>query len=83
MDGKNIQMNVNQFMVRLDELVGRIQHKSVREAFIENMEHLSKTNERLKDKSFCSWMMTYLAWNELGDEEDCEQYYWDLMLEDE
>ena len=69
-------MKIEKFLAQistvLDDL-GSVEHQK---SFSENMEHL-----KIEDKSFADWMMTYLAWNELGSEEDCKNLYW--YLEDD
>jgi hypothetical protein len=29
-----------------------------------------------KDMTFCEWFEIWLAWNELGELEDCKRQYW-------
>lgn len=41
-------------------------------SFIKNMENLPAIN---KDMSAFEWWETYLAWSEVGTEEDMERYY--------
>ena len=65
-------MKIDQFLIDVDEVIKELQNN--KEAFGENMKHMG-----LRDKSFCSWLMTYLAWSEVGDERDCNNY-WELKL---
>ena len=68
-------MKIDQFLIDVDEVIDDL--LSGKDAFRENMKHI-----KMKDQSFCSWLITYFAWIEIGTEEDCENYYWHLM-EDE
>jgi len=66
-------MMVNDFLEKIDFVLDELKNKSHKEAFAKNMEHLE-----LEDKKFSEWVMTYLAWSELGSEKDVANYYWNL-----
>lgn len=68
-------MQVNRFVELVDVVLSDLHaHKN---SFMKNMEHLEG-----EDKKFSEWMMTYLAWSELGTTEDIERYYGHLDEEE-
>jgi len=70
------KINVDEFINEVDEILSDLKRSKV--AFANNMKHHNK-----EDHPFCHWMMMYLAWSELADEEDCRNYYWQYEVEDE
>lgn len=69
-------MKVNKFLELLDDVLDDLRAKEHKEAFAKNTEHL-----KIDDKKFSEWLMTYLAWSEVGSEEDVAMYYWHLEEE--
>ncbi len=67
-------MKIEKFIEDVDDVLDNL--KNNKQAFLENMKHLN-----LDNKKFSEWMMTFLAWNELGSEEDCAAFYWNLEEE--
>ncbi len=71
-------MKIETFIKQVDTVLDELSDKHHKESFSKNMKHLE-----WEDKPFSEWMMTYLAWSELGSEEDCKAYYWYLEDEEE
>ena len=71
-------MKIKKFFAQISTVLDELGNPTHQESFSENMKHL-----KIDDKSFADWMMTYLAWSELGSEEDCKRFYWYLEDEDE
>lgn len=71
-------MQAKTFIELVDEVLDELKNKEHKEAFAENLLKLG-----VKDRKFSEWMMTYLAWSELGSEKDVAQYYWNLEAEEE
>ncbi len=69
-------MRAEKFVIAVDEVLTMLKSSENKVAFLANMRHLN-----IKDKPFSEWIMTYLAWNELGSEEDCKAFYWHLEEE--
>jgi len=70
-------MKIEKFIELVDDVLNELKSNEHKESFKENMEHLEE-----EDKKFSEWMMTYLAWSELGSEKDCATFYWNLENED-
>lgn len=71
-------MKIDIFFQRISTVLDDLRSPEHQKIFIENMARLDK-----QDGSFAEWMMTYLAWSELGSEKDCKNYYWYLEDKDE
>lgn len=59
-------IDVDEFLEELDDILDAV--KKSKSVFRSNMIHLNAEN-----RSFCDWLETILAWNELGSDKD---YYW-------
>ena len=66
-------MKIHEFIVIVDDVLEDLASKGNKEAFLKNMEHAN-----VADRKFSEWMIMYLSWSELGSEEDCAEYYWNL-----
>jgi len=71
-------MQAKTFIELVDEVLDDLRYTYHKEAFAENLLKLG-----VKDRKFSEWMMTYLAWSELGSEEDVARHYWHLEAEEE
>lgn len=63
-------MQASKFIELVDVVLDELKNQEHKEAFAENLTELG-----VKDRKFSEWMMTYLAWSELGSEEDIARYY--------
>lgn len=69
-------MQAERFIILVDQVLDILKEPSHKEAFVDNLHHLGKD-----EMKFSEWIMTYLAWSELGSAEDVASYHWDFEEE--
>lgn len=70
-------MNIYEFESKVETVINGL-YKG-RHTFAKNMINQGLREE---EKSFCEWLMMFLAWSEISDLDDCKRYYWQLDEEE-
>lgn len=65
-----MNIEVDKFIELVDQILDDLKNPGHKKAFADNMKHL-----KMNEQSFCSWLMTYLSWSEIGTEKDCDFFY--------
>ena len=63
-------MKLDKFMEQVGKLLTDINSEENKSAFSDNMKHIG-----LQDETFPEWLSIFLAWNEMGSEEDIKNFF--------